>query len=120
MKAKSIILAVLACCFILWMCVSCLKLVSPYLVRIEPFPQRITFNGQDQPLTERGSFIFREIAGEHIVTVYFKSGKRVDVAVYPRLSDDDSCQLEISEDGVLSRGDLRYKILSAENLPKSP
>lgn len=85
-----------------------------YLIRFEPLPEKVTLNGRAITLTDGDSFILNKMFGEHMLEATFKNGKKAKIAVYPRFSDDNSGSMTIKEDGVLSHGDLRYKVLSIE------
>jgi hypothetical protein len=90
-----------------------LKELQTYLISAEPAPESITFDGRPVALDadSHDSFIMREIWGEHIIVVRFKDGSTMKVAVFPRLSDDNSSSLVITPMKVRSYGDLRFKVL---------
>lgn len=91
---------------------ACLKLTHTYLICVEPDPERLTLNGKAQDMGSGDCFILNELYGEHIIDVQFRDNKRVTVAVYPRLSDDNSSSLTITKTKVVGHGDLRYRVIS--------
>lgn len=96
---------------LIWAGVSCFRLLHFYLIAIEPFPRRVTLDGREQQLNKNGTFTLYELGGEHIIKVWFAEKATVTVAVFPRLSDDESSALFITQEKVVSEGDLRYKVL---------
>jgi hypothetical protein len=90
-----------------------LKELQTYLIWAKPAPASIIFDGRPVALDadSQDSFIMNEIWGKHIIVVRFKDGSTMRVAVFPRLSDDNSSSLEITPKKVNSYGDLRFKVL---------
>jgi hypothetical protein len=91
-----------------------LKELQTYLIIVDPIPVSITLDGGPVKCAKFNShcgFTVREIWGEHIIVVKFDDKSTVRVAVFPRLSDDNSSSLEITPTKVVSHGDLRLKVI---------